>query len=128
MTWEHIRMVKTYHSSGIAHMSQIQPLYLIRAHAWKVQTSPVINSSSVDHFLEKGTRTVVKKALLHLEGLARKFGNDSFSIKQKDTTKSLTNISQKKKDWQTVHKDAGQVHNKFIDNYGDAQLTSEINF
>jgi len=35
------------------------------------------------------------KALLHLERLARKFGNDSFSIKQKDTPKSLTNISQK---------------------------------
>jgi SAM-dependent MidA family methyltransferase len=40
----------------------------------------------------------------------------------------LTNISQKKKDWQTVHKDAGQVHDKFIDNYGNAQLTSVINF
>jgi hypothetical protein len=38
------------------------------------------------------------KALLHLERLARKFGNDSFSIKQKYTPKSLTNISQKKKD------------------------------
>jgi hypothetical protein len=52
------------------------------------------------------------KALLHLEGLARKFGNDSFSIKQKDTAKSLTNISQKKK----IDKQCTKMLDKFTIN------------
>ena len=50
---------------------------------------------------------------------SRKIGDDSFTIKQKDRLL---------KAWQQVHNDAGQIHNKFMDNYGHAKLTSEINF